>query len=288
MSQTNQDHYGQQVLTKRAGSTGFRIVAATGCALMLAVSSGGFAPVACAADANQGARATSMQKDMNAAISADRKNQSRMTELTARLDRVADESRNARLEIPMLELEEKRLMRQIAFLESRSAQMTESIRRGREIDLLLGEEMVTVIESLEAMNASGMPFARAERKARIDQLRASVGDASVTTGEKFRRLAEALSVEAEYGLSTEVSTETVLLDGKSTTASVIRVGKAGLFALTLDRKTAGVWDGKTGPVTSFTVKSELLPVIDELSQAMQRKFQTGLVSVPVAKNGEGR
>ncbi|MCP4686980.1 MAG: DUF3450 domain-containing protein, partial [Desulfobacterales bacterium] len=61
-------------------------------------------------------------------------------------------------------------------------------------------------------------------------------------GERFRKVMEALFVEAEYGNTVEVYQEKIVLEGKTVLADIFRLGRISLFFQTLDQTTAGFFD----------------------------------------------
>jgi len=85
------------------------------------------------------------------------------------------------------------------------------------------------------------PFLPEERRMRVEQLQATMGRSDTALAEKFRRLIEAYRVEAEYGYSIE-SYRAALKTEKTRTVDFLRLGRVGLYYLTLDEKEAGFWN----------------------------------------------
>ena len=67
-------------------------------------------------------------------------------------------------------------------------------------------------------------------------------DPDESAAEKFRRVFEALQIEAEYGTNVEVVQETITLDGGSVLADIFRLGRVSLFCQTIDGKRSGSYD----------------------------------------------
>lgn len=86
-----------------------------------------------------------------------------------------------------------------------------------------------VLGRLETRVEAGLPFLLRERGARLDYLRELLDDEGVTLGEKYRRIMEAVLIEAEYAGSVEVYQETVTVQGDELTVNVLRVGSGALF-----------------------------------------------------------
>ncbi len=88
------------------------------------------------------------------------------------------------------------------------------------------------------------PFLPDERKMRVEQLQKVMDRSDVPLAEKFRRLIEAYRVEAEYGYSIE-SYRGELVTDKTRTVDFLRLGRVGLYYLTLDGKESGFYNPKS-------------------------------------------
>lgn len=93
-----------------------------------------------------------------------------------------------------------------------------------------------VYDRLAAVVAADTPFLQQERTLRITSLEKEINDPGVSVAEKYRRVMEALFVEAEYGATIEVYQEKVIMGGKATTGSIFRLGRVSLFFLSLDQQ----------------------------------------------------
>ncbi len=158
--------------------------------------------------------------------------------LTARFELLQQESKD-------LKARGEELRQSVTAAESRLAgkqrQLAEISRITGEIAPFLDE----LYGQLQEVGSQGPPFLQEERKQRIDKLQVLMADPAVSVGEKYRRLMEALLVEAEYGLSTEVYQEHVNLNNTPTLVDVFRLGRLNLFYLTLDQKGCGFFNEAT-------------------------------------------
>jgi len=102
--------------------------------------------------------------------------------------------------------------------------------------------MVEMIGVLDDFVSLDLPFLETERKARVDALKALITRSDVDIAEKYRRLLEAFQIEAEYGQSIEAYEGAIELNGEALTVDFLRIGRTGLFYLTLDRSACGIWD----------------------------------------------
>jgi len=98
------------------------------------------------------------------------------------------------------------------------------------------------LEWLSAETEQGLPFLKAERKKRMVRLRDIMDDPAVSISEKFRKLMEALLIEAEYGTTVEVTRESIRLDEEPVVVNVLRLGRLNLFFQTLDESRCGVFE----------------------------------------------
>jgi multidrug efflux pump subunit AcrA (membrane-fusion protein) len=87
-----------------------------------------------------------------------------------------------------------------------------------------------------------LPFLPDERRQRLKNLQTLLGDPGVAVSEKFRKVFEALLVEAEYGNTIEVYRENITIDGRSMLADIFRLGRIGLYYQSLDRQACGFYN----------------------------------------------
>ena len=126
------------------------------------------------------------------------------------------------------------LASQQAELESLRRQIVEMDR----VEEQLLPLMLRMLDSLEQFVEFDLPFLRAERNERLAGLRRAMSDPETGTAERFRRLLEAYQIEAEYGRGLGI--ERAEVEGR--VVDVLRVGRAALFALSLDGDAALLWN----------------------------------------------
>ncbi len=146
-----------------------------------------------------------------------------------------------------LEDENKRLKRE---LEARQKKVEELNLRKEEV-LRISRELFPFLEQtvkrLAGFIDTDTPFLLNERKNRVKNLNGILYDPSVSIGEKFRKVMEAISIEAEYGNTIEVYQEKIKTEGKDPVmASIFRLGRISLFFMTPDMKACGVYDPASG------------------------------------------
>lgn len=102
--------------------------------------------------------------------------------------------------------------------------------------------MLNMIDVMAKFVALDMPFLPEERRNRIEQLQLLMERADVSLAEKYRRILEAYQVETEYGRTIEAYQDELTVDGITRTVEFLRIGRVGLYYLSLDGKEAGHWD----------------------------------------------
>lgn len=103
-----------------------------------------------------------------------------------------------------------------------------------------------LIYDLKSQLAQGLPFLMDERQQRIQKLTEMMPDPEITISEKYRKVMEALLVEAEYGFTIEVYRESITIEGQDLLADIFRLGRLSLFYQILGRKSCGFYNVRTG------------------------------------------
>ena len=99
-----------------------------------------------------------------------------------------------------------------------------------------------LVKELGLQIADGLPFLTAERRQRIDKLESMMAAPDISISEKYRKVMEALLVEAEYGFTIEAKQETIEVEGQSRLVNIFRLGRISLFYQNLDQKGCGFYN----------------------------------------------
>ena len=193
---------------------------------------------------------------------------------------LADETHNLKLEAELLEARIKRLN---GYRQQRQQEILK-LRNGLEEMTEIGIRLEPYLDELVALTgklqASDLPFDRVERQRRLVDLAETLNSYDTDLPEKLRRVMEVLKIEAGFGRGFEVSEEVLPIAGGETAVRVLRLGRIGLYYLTLDGTGAGwfnreqnAWEELPG-VYSESVKEALRMALK------QRAFD--LVRLPVA------
>jgi hypothetical protein len=145
-----------------------------------------------------------------------------------------------------LELELKLLEARHLKLQGYSQQRRQEILRLKtglnemaEIGTRLEPFLDEMVGRIEEFTAADLPFSTLERERRLADLRDALNSYDADLAEKLRRVMEVLKIEAGFGRGYEVSEEFLTLDGAETTVRMLRLGRVGLYYLSLDGDRAG-------------------------------------------------
>lgn len=110
----------------------------------------------------------------------------------------------------------------------------------------LTDEMVpflrSVVEQLTQQVTTDLPFLVEERQQRLSRLDETLDDPQLSVGEQFRRVFEALQVEAAYGRHFDVIQKTIVVDGQASLMNELQLGRLALFAQSLDGQRSAMYD----------------------------------------------
>jgi hypothetical protein len=101
--------------------------------------------------------------------------------------------------------------------------------------------MLQMLEVYEQLVGLDIPFLPQERQRRVKQLKAMMDRSDIPLAEKYRRLLEAYRVEAEYGHTIEAYQGKLENGGVVRTVQFLRLGRMGLYYLSLDGSEAASW-----------------------------------------------
>jgi hypothetical protein len=139
----------------------------------------------------------------------------------------------------------------------------------------------SVVARLEAFIQTDLPFLPAERSQRVASVKECLLRPDSGAAEKYRRVMEALQIEAEYGRSAEVVQQSVLIDGQPLTVDILRLGRIAVFWRTPDGRRAGHFDRATGAYAPLD--SRYHGEIEKAMEIARRERTTDLVRLPVGR-----
>jgi hypothetical protein len=181
--------------------------------------------------------------------------QGKKERLKARYYQLKDAMETAQIEVGHMQEVVKRQEAYVARMQKRIVEM-EKIRQR------LVPYLEEVIAEMEKAVERDLPFLTEERTARIRALKELVHDPELSSGEKIRRVFEALRVEMDYGKSVETTKEEITFQGQKLLVRVLRVGRTALLMETLDEKDAGLYNGREWVPLPGKYKSEIKKAIE--------------------------
>jgi hypothetical protein len=131
--------------------------------------------------------------------------------------------------------------------------------------------------------AADLPFLIAERENRFLQIAELLDRYDASLAEKLRRVLEMLHIEARYGQGVEAYDARLPVGGGEAAVKVLRVGRVGLYYLTLDGTAAGWYNPETATWEPLAGGSRDA-VREALRMAMKQRA-VDLVTLPVAVGG---
>lgn len=172
--------------------------------------------------------------------------QRKIDQLSDKAQRMLREYRAARDETENLRIYNEQLARQVSSQEEEIASLEAQLTR---IDRTQQEFVPMMLEALDALEQfieRDIPFRIEERRAGIEELRALMGRADVTTAEKYRQLMTAFQEEMEYGRTIGAYRGKLELGGEERSVRFLRLGRVALMYQTLDQQQQGRWNPATG------------------------------------------
>lgn len=168
--------------------------------------------------------------------------QKRVEKLDDQAQQMLDEFREASLELENIRTYHNQLAKIVKSQEQEKSDLEQQM-----LDLEITQRNITplmlrMLEVLDQFVDLDAPFLQQERHLRVVHLQQMMDRSDVALGEKFRRLLEAYMVETEYGRTIEAYSGDLKRGGINHTVDFLRLGRMGLFYLTLDESEAGLWN----------------------------------------------
>jgi hypothetical protein len=156
-------------------------------------------------------------------------------------------------------------------------QKQESIRIQKELSPFL----TGVYARLETLVSSDSPFLTKERNTRLSNLKNILQDPEITIAEKYRKVMEAVFVEAEYGSSIEVYQDKVFIGKEEVLGNIFRLGRVCLFFLSLDQKEIAYYN--VSQKSWQPLSNDYLPAIRSAVEIGSKRRGVELLSLPLGR-----
>ena len=139
--------------------------------------------------------------------------------------------------------------------------------------------MVEMVDVLERFIELDQPMLKNERLARLAELKKNLTRSDVEIAERYRRVIEAYQIESEYGQTIEAYEGPLQLAGRELTVDFLRVGRVGLYYLSLDRESGGIWDAASG--SWVALNDTQLDALDFAVRVARKQAPPNLVPLPL-------
>lgn len=136
--------------------------------------------------------------------------------------------------------------------------------------------------------AADLPFLQQERGQRLQQLQQAQTNAELSEAEIFRRLLEAWDIELEYGRTLEAWRGEISLQDETRSVDLFRLGRAGLYYLTLDHAQGGVWSAAQRRWQPLSVAStaQLRAALDVAAERSAPRFLVLPLAAPQSADSD--
>ncbi len=221
---------------------------------------------------------------METAIRIQQKSQEERTRWEQEKTRLVNEYEMLLQQKQFLEKENKTLAAQ----QDNQKVLIQNLRQQKEESIRIQEELSPFLTGIytqfEALVANDPPFLKEERNMRLVNLSKVMKDPEITIAEKFRKIMEALFIEAEYGSTIEVYQDTIQLESTGqdeTLCNIFRLGRVSLFFLSLDQAICGVFNPGENKWQSLPDKH--LPAIRSAFEIGSKRKPVELLPLPLGR-----
>ena len=174
-----------------------------------------------------------------------------------------------------------RMIEEIRSREKRVVSLEKQVISAEKISDRLPPFLEKIINRIGRLLDQPPVFLLEERSKRLENLEKTLDDPQISSGEKFRKVMEAVFVEAEYGNTVEVYQQKITFEKEEILVHVLRLGRLSLFFETLDQKTCGFFDiasGEWRPLPPSANRN-----IHTAIEIASRRRPADIVSLPVGR-----
>ncbi len=150
--------------------------------------------------------------------------------------------RAAKAKVTWLDKRRSEEQAQVVAIEARVAELGRRLAEADRLESSMQDTLQVIYDRLADSIQESVPFLPDERETRLASLATELVRPDVASGEKLRRLLEALQVEASYAATVEVYQDRIMVAGTEVHADILRVGRVALFWRTPDGDRVGTFD----------------------------------------------
>jgi hypothetical protein len=178
--------------------------------------------------------------------------------------------------------EQRKTSEYLETLENKIADLREKALEMERINRELLPILDQGLESLAACVQGDPPFDKAGRLGRVEDAAHILNDYDAGLLVKTRTLFDALAREVDVGYSVDIQETEIDIEGRSTRVKLMKAGRVGLYALSMDAEKAYVWDA--GQKIFLPVDGSVRE-IDEAVQIVERIRIIELTRLPMGRPG---
>lgn len=184
-------------------------------------------------------------------------------------------------EYEMLVSENNDLKEKLALNRKANSELLKQKQTAMKIRADLLPFLKRVYDRLNYMVRHDPPFLENERFTRMDNLGETLNDSGISIAEKYRKVMEALFIEAGYGTTIEVYQDRVRIAGQKVLGNIFRLGRVSLFFLSLDNRLPGYFN--VAENRWQVLDQSYLPAIQEAVEIAQRRRPSRLLCLPLGR-----
>ena len=187
--------------------------------------------------------------------------------------------RIASKQVADLQAENARLDEQVAAQFAEIASLETQIAGIEVTQREIYPQMEAMLTWLDDLKQRDLPFLLDERDERLNILVDLLGDPDARLAEKLGRLLEAYSIELDYGRNLEAWRGALPRDPDGRVVELLRVGRIGLFYMSLDGESVGRWDGREQNWRSLDKK--FVPAVRHGLRLARKQVAPSLLTLPL-------
>jgi len=140
-----------------------------------------------------------------------------------------------------VEWESRKTAEYLSTLEGKIAELKEKAEEMKRINAELLPVLDQSLEKLTTFVDKDVPFERTRRLEKVEETARTLGDYDAGLLLKTRAFFDAMAREVDFGYSVDVKETEIDIEGRSTRVKLLKVGRIGLYALSLDAERAYAW-----------------------------------------------
>ncbi|MBU1056037.1 MAG: DUF3450 domain-containing protein [Proteobacteria bacterium] len=180
-----------------------------------------------------------------------------------------------------LKTRKEQLNQQIETTQTRLAAKEKQLTDIEQITAQVRPFLDGIINNIELQISDSLPFLATERNQRVEKLKTIMADPSIDISEKYRKVMEALLIEAEYGFTIETYQQTISFEKQTMLVNIFRLGRLSLFFQSLDQKHCGFYNLSTN--TWQTLSGSYNRTIKTAIDIAAKQLPVELLTLPIGR-----